>query len=80
MSMIIHDPKKAAGMIVSSALPDREDSSGDSSSDDSMGIAQDILDAVKSGSVHALADALKAFHASCESGYGDEAGEMDEAE
>lgn len=69
--MIIHDPKKSAALIIGGLDP----ASGESeleSSDDSVGIAQDVLDAVKSGSAHELAMALKAFHASCEDGYGDE--------
>lgn len=73
--MIIHDPKKAAALIISSSLPDREDSSGDSDeSDETLGIAHDILDAVKSGSAHELAMALRAFHAACE-GYEEPADE-----
>lgn len=77
--MIIHDPKKAAALIISSSMPDREDSSGDSDeSDETLGIAHDILDAVKSGSAHQLAMALRAFHAACES-YEDESEESDES-
>lgn len=70
--MIIHDPKKAASLIIAGSMPKKEDSSGEPDASDSSGIAQDIMDAIKSGSVHELESALRAFHAECESGYGDD--------
>lgn len=58
--MMIHDPKKQAALIIDAALPSA--SSEESSGDPDVGLAQDIIDAVKSGSAEDLAMALRAFH------------------
>lgn len=68
--MIIPDKKKMATMIVAQLHGGPEEKPEESDSYTSL--ASEILDAVKSGSAGALADALRAFHAECEaSGYGE---------
>lgn len=69
--MMIHDPKKAAALIVSGALPKAAEE--DSESDETVDICRDIISAIKSGSADDLAFALKAFHSHL--GMGDEASE-----
>lgn len=67
--MIIPDRKKMATMIVAEHLHGGpEEETTEASGDSYTALAEEVLAAVKSGSASALADALKAFHAECESG------------
>lgn len=61
--MIIHDPKKAAVMIIAHSEPQDPQKE---ENDEIVGICEDIIHAVKTNDVHALAMALKAFHAECQ--------------
>lgn len=69
--MIIPDKKKMATMIVAHLHGGPEEEK-DEGGDSYEALAGEILRAVKDGSASALADALKAFHAECESGEYDE--------
>lgn len=77
--MIIADPKKAAGVIVAKMKSNGEEEHEDApeASGDEMlhGIAEDLIHAVKMGSVGAVASALKAAFNCLESQEHDEGGE-----
>ena len=73
--MIINDRKKAVSVILAKMKPDGSESMGEvkpevSGPDDAMGdlksIAEDVMLAVKNGSAHDLAMALKAFCSVCD--------------
>lgn len=62
--MIILEPKKNASQIIQASLSsDNPEKQGDA---EILNVAHDILEAVKGGSAHDLAMALKAFLAECE--------------
>lgn len=75
--MIIHDPKKAAVMIIAHSEPQKE--SEDVQEREFVNLADDILHAIKSGDAEGLAIALKAFHMECDEEYGEEEHEEPES-